>query len=206
MTARSQSTPSSRAVLKLGGSLLDWEGFPRALADFLDEAAVEQPVLIVGGGQIVEELRRLDAIHRLGELRGHELALDLLETTARLVASVVPEACIVRHVSGLEPAWMERKLPILSAREFLSEFPEIGGERLASTWATTSDSIAAWLARYLGCRVVLLKSTAPDAPIDRQSAMRIGLVDASFAVASRGVSNVALVNLRANPRVAIPLL
>jgi 5-(aminomethyl)-3-furanmethanol phosphate kinase len=54
-------------------------------------------------------------------------------------------------------------------------------ETIAASWAVTSDSLAAWLARRLGARrLVLVKSAAaPSAAAPAELAAR-GLVDAAF--------------------------
>jgi 5-(aminomethyl)-3-furanmethanol phosphate kinase len=52
---------------------------------------------------------------------------------------------------------------------------------IAASWEVTSDSLAAWLARKLGARKLLLvKSTAAQGPLEPQRLAERGLVDLAF--------------------------
>ena len=67
------TTQSSRpeampiTVIKIGGSLLGWPDLPMCLSDLLQSRVNERHVLIVGGGAVVDEIRRLDQPHGLGD-------------------------------------------------------------------------------------------------------------------------------------------
>ena len=70
-------------------------------------------------------------------------------------------------------------------------------EALARTWDTTTDAIAARIAVLLGAdELALLKSTSVPPGTTRDEAVRLGLVDAAFPSASRGLNAVVAVNLR----------
>jgi aspartokinase-like uncharacterized kinase len=193
-------------VLKVGGSLLDWPGLPRALSNLLDTLESDRLVLVAGGGQIVEVLRQLDRIHQVGEERSHELALRAMDLTARVLASILPGAIVVDQIDALGPAWLRGEYPILAPRRFLDADDRTSGSPLPHHWDVTSDSIAARLADRLGAsELLLLKSTDTPPGISRQQAADLGLVDPSFPGISRSISRVVMMNLRHPGRPTIRL-
>jgi aspartokinase-like uncharacterized kinase len=141
-------------TLKVGGSLLSRPDWPSLLAPFL--AAHRQPVhLVVGGGEVVEGLRRMDAAVPQPAERMHRLAIGGMSLTAQLVAEVLglallrqPDAsqCVGRGV--IEPtAWLQ-------AGRFAG---------LPASWDVTSDALAAVVAATLGEALVLVKRCPPPA-------------------------------------------
>lgn len=197
---------SATVVVKVGGSLLDWPDFPRALDAWLRNERVGRPVLVVGGGAMVDVLRDLDAMHGLGETRSHNLALRALDVTCHLLAGLVPGLAPVMATDDLAAAWESGHVPVLTPRVFLETVDRRGPDPLPESWSATSDSIAARLARYLRApRLALLKSTTPTEPLTRSEAAVRGLVDPVFPLASRGIPTVVAVNLRATPPVGVTL-
>ena len=55
-------------VIKLGGSLLDLPDLSDRLQAFFSRHHFERPVIIPGGGQLADEVRRLDVRHRAWEM------------------------------------------------------------------------------------------------------------------------------------------
>ena len=186
---------TATVVIKVGGSLLDWPELPRALDAWLEPDRAGRPVLIIGGGALVDVVRTLDSVHAIGENRSHALALQALDVTAHAVAGLVPGLRVVPKPDDLPAVWEAGLVPVLAPRDFM-----VGVDRLAT------DSIAARVARHLGaCRLVLLKSAAPAAAIDRVEAVRRRFVDPVFPHASKELGSVALVNLRAATPTAVAL-
>ena len=71
---------------------------------------------------------------------------------------------------------------------------------LPETWSTTTDSIAARLAQFLGgSELILLKSAAPASFASRVEAANAGFVDQVFPWASQGLEQVRVVNLKEEP-------
>lgn len=182
-------------VLKVGGSLLEWPELPGRLAAVLREQ--DRPkLLIAGGGAIVDTIRRIDAVHGLGDERSHWLAIQALDLTARLLS----ESCGVGPIVDDPDRAFDRRepgeTPVLAPLRWLRGDREAG---LLESWDVTSDSIAAWLASRIGGDLVLLKSTPIDESMGIDQAVRLGLIDPVFPVAAAGVAAVWYRNLR-DPR------
>ncbi len=95
----------SLAVIKVGGSLLDWPELPGRLTAFLDGRRTSKPAersaLIAGGGPAADLIRTLDRIHGLGDQTAHLLALHALDLTAILLAAILPGSSAVDRIEAL---------------------------------------------------------------------------------------------------------
>lgn len=189
--------PSSVAVVKVGGSLYDLPDLGPRLRRWLVEQFAAAPVVLVpGGGELVEAIRRLDRRHALGEENSHWLALRALTVNAHFLTSLLPSAQVagdLRHV-GDKDRWT-----VLDAYTFACA-DEARGGRLPHCWAVTSDAVAARVAVVLAARhLVLLKSTTIPPGLSWTEAARLGLIDASFPRVLREAPahlRVSAVNLR----------
>jgi aspartokinase-like uncharacterized kinase len=205
-------------VVKLGGSLLDFDGLVPALRSWLAGQPAMASVMLVGGGSLADAIRDACVRHALDDETAHWLCIRLLGVTAALVARLLPESRLNKGVgslcSGGLPKSQEevankdsRPLYLLEPESFLrDEDSRVGANTLPHTWEVTSDSIAARLAVVLQAReLVLLKSGLPPAA-DLDEAARCGYVDAYFPCVARGVPAVRFVNLRAAgfPQVTSP--
>jgi aspartokinase-like uncharacterized kinase len=176
-------------VVKLGGSLLARPGWPASVGRLLrrltegaiPEFAAGPPLIVVGGGPIVDGLRVCDrAVPQPDEIM-HELAIRGMRLTARFVATVLELPVVLRPGSGagvLDPVAIWRSLP--SVRD------------LPPGWHVTSDSIAAATAAGFDLPLLLLKASPPprmwQSPDDSVSAETTsGWVDPFFARAAAGV-------------------
>jgi 5-(aminomethyl)-3-furanmethanol phosphate kinase len=190
-------------VIKLGGSLLDASEWPDAFRRWLARQPPMPNVLIVGGGALAEAIRRWDQIHRLTPRDAHGMAIGTMSLTARLAGKLLPEVAwtdewstvfdFVGHVDR------SQSLLIFDPSRFLETIePALDGEPLSQSWDVTSDSIAARIARLLGCReLVLLKSCPP--PPETTALERLAdfqYVDREFPRFARDLPQVRFVNLR----------
>ena len=141
-------------VVKVGGSLYDHPRLGPGLRAFLD--SLGEPVLLVpGGGGFADAVRKLDALHQLGEEVSHRLALQAMNLAGNFLKSLGISATI------------------LNAVEFESELPH--------SWNVTSDSIAARAAMvHRASRLILLKSIDIPLCTSWSEATERGWVDPHF--------------------------
>ena len=182
---RSTGAPSPREVIKLGGSLLAMPDWPTHVAELVQERAAERPVLlVVGGGAIVDGLRTIDAAARQDARLIHHLALELMGTTARLVADAIALPLV------MEPA--RTSAAVLDAARWLGCDDRLA--RLPVGWEVTSDSIAAHVAAATGADLLLAKRVPPpeSAGVDRLEALaQNGWIDGWFPLAAAGLTRIA---------------
>ncbi|MBI3840144.1 MAG: uridylate kinase [Planctomycetia bacterium] len=190
-------TQMCRRVIKLGGSLLDWPELVPSFRRWLSAQAAAVNVMVIGGGPIVDAIRRLDAQQQIAAEAAHWLSIRAMGLTADFVSGLLEEATFVRSLDELRFS-TGASLQILDVERFLRE-DQSSADALPCGWEVTSDSIAARIAAVLKAgELVLLKSTLPAAPPTREGLAQAGLIDSYFARASRGLL-VRIVNLR-NPQ------
>lgn len=194
-------TRSSVAVVKVGGSLLDWIELPKRLAEYLDEqrARVEggRTVLIAGGGRAADLVRQLDRDHRLGDETAHRLAIRAMDLSAMFLAAILPGSITVDRLDAIPAAFNAGQVPVLLAGPILEEIERPGIVPLPRSWDTTSDSIAARIAVHLRAEsLILLKSASLPPGATREEAARLERVDPLFPDLSNAIPHVAYLNLR----------
>jgi aspartokinase-like uncharacterized kinase len=183
-------TPSWR-VVKLGGSLLDW---PRLVPEFrrwLARQSRMADVVIVGGGALVDVVRRFDSRHALAPAAAHWMSIRAMNLTAEWFAHLLGDTTVVSSLGSLDPR--AQSVQVLAVEQFLR--CDAGSPAaLPCGWDVTSDSIAARVAAAMGAgELAVLKSTLPAGPA--HSWAKAGFVDPCFARVAAGL-NVRVVNLR----------
>jgi len=124
-------------VVKLGGSLTS--RIPEIVRVFRESG---QDFLIVpGGGAAAAAVRA----QNLDDDTAHWLAIDAMEETSRLI-----ESCGVPGTNALE---LPRGITVLFPASLLRM-----RDPLPHSWDVTSDTIAAWIAKSIGCDLIILKS------------------------------------------------
>jgi len=198
---------SPSCVIKLGGSLLDLPDLPARLKNYLADFSRPRKVLLTGGGEVVEQIRRWDRAYALGEEPSHWIALRALTISALVLERIVPELRYVELASELPQAWADGRVPLLDAYRFIKDIDEYSRDPLPRRWRVTSDSIAARMAAVLGAaEVILLKSVTPPDGMTVAEAANEGIVDPHFPVAAQGVQRILTVNLREDPPREVELL
>ncbi len=184
-------------VVKVGGSLLDWAELPARLIGYLERWQGCCVLVIVGGGAVVDLVREWDRRHGLGDEPAHWLAIQAMDLTARMLAAVLPCARLVQRLEEWERVRGQAGLIVLVPSVVIMEIENRRWERLPRSWNVTSDSIAAWVAGYLGAKcLVLVKSVGVPAGTTRERAVELGVVDPMFARFASGGPRVEWVDLR----------
>jgi aspartokinase-like uncharacterized kinase len=186
-------------VYKLGGSLFNLPDLPIHLCNVLKQRPDTQPLLVVGGGDAANIVRRWDRLFQLGDETAHRLALRAMTLNEELLIRLLPAA---RHVISREQAvaaWRESAVAVLNAGSFLECEEPRQPLQLPHNWDVTSDSIAAWVtAAWPADELVLLKSTDLGDSISFETASADCHLDRYFPVAAAGLRRVWWVNLRAD--------
>ena len=199
MSAQS-GVPEPLAVVKVGGSLLDFPELPRRLEELLRAlwAGGMRPVLIAGGGPAADLARGWDAAFDLGEERAHRLALSAMGLNARLLAEVIHGARLVADRTGLASAWDGGRIPVLDTAPFLEEEEaRAAASPLPHRWSATSDSVAGWIAlRLEAAELVLVKSAPPPPQATLWDLAAQGYVDRDLPEMAAPIKAVSVVDLR----------
>ena len=152
--------PSIR-VVKLGGSLLEFDRTPEYLRRWLSLQNPMQTGWIIGGGKPVEEIRRQDKAHDRDATEIHHACIELMDRHSRLVSEWFPSWQVTddlyeigQHQRPHNRLWIT------------SKWIKRNAALLPTTWDVTSDSIAATIAIAVNAaELVLLKSCS--APLNR---------------------------------------
>jgi aspartokinase-like uncharacterized kinase len=177
-------------VIKVGGSLLDLPDLPDRLNCWIGlQKLAARNIIVAGGGDLVEVIRRWNAQSPIGEVAAHWMCVDAMSITARLLAERLSQFAVTDSFVTVEST---TETVIFDCARWVRD------SNLPARWSLTSDSIAAALAAATGAfELVLMKSTAPPNPqMTIEEFSRIGLVDTEFANWGRGIPNIVVVNLR----------
>lgn len=187
-------------IIKLGGSLLDFEGLVPALHRWIASQSPCTNVVITGGGRLANFLRDFDRRHNLDPETAHWLAVRALRVTAHVAAKSFDRTPPLYDLHEMKQLESQGELfIILDVYRFMTQTePNSPGTPLPRDWSVTSDSIAARFAEVTGAeQLVLLKSALPPADCDDWlAAARQGFVDAYFPTAAARLSRACCVNLR----------
>ncbi|HID23755.1 MAG TPA: uridylate kinase [Planctomycetaceae bacterium] len=187
-------------VWKVGGSLLTLPDLDRRLERAMRAVEPARPLIVVGGGEAADLVRRWDRLHRLGQEQAHWLALEALGLNERLLLELLDEAGRVSTRPEAERAWADGRLPVLHAVAFVAAEEGTAPVCLPHCWDVTSDSVAAWVAAvWPATELVLLKSTELPPGLSHAGAAERKLVDPWFPQAASHVAAIRWINLRADP-------
>jgi 5-(aminomethyl)-3-furanmethanol phosphate kinase len=139
-----------RTVVKIGGALLAAPAaYARATAA-LARAPRDGGILVVpGGGPFADVVRAVDRQFDIGDDAAHWAAILGMDQYAYVLAATIPGAALVE--SADESQWPAARLPVLAPSRWLR-----AADALPHSWDVTADSIAAWIARAVGARRLLL--------------------------------------------------
>lgn len=177
-----------RIIAKIGGSLFDWPELKSRLHAWLVQQEDHHVLLIPGGGDLADGIRRLHVTHRLEETTSHWLAIRTMTVHAHFLGHLCQLPVISRIDEQLGHAVIDVYPQLLA--------DETSTHPLPHSWKVTSDSIAAHIAWRFNSELVLVKSA--DVPVgDWESLAEHGFVDRFFPeiIAQTGIS-VRCVNLR----------
>ena len=135
-----------KQVVKIGGSL-----FPDYAIDLADKLKDTSSVIILGGGEFANLIRKYDAEQEFSQEVNHWTAIDCMDIMAKLVDDKVESAKLAFTVDEIEEIFNEGFTPIFIVSQFLkTEDP------FECSWDVTSDSIAAYVAHLLNAKLLIV--------------------------------------------------
>lgn len=194
-------TRGAMDVVKVGGSLLDWQKLPARLTTLLAErypaSSSVRPLLVCGGGPFADGVRDLDRVHGLSAVASHQLAILAMDLAAAFLATIVRGGRLVRSPALLGEGGRHDETLVCLPSAVIEDLERSGRETLPPSWDVTSDSISAWIAHGIQARsLLLLKSTDAPPGCTREAAAHRELVDRLFPRFSAGLERVEYLNLR----------
>ena len=160
-------------VVKLGGSL--WAA--DALLAWL-KVLCQRPVIVVpGGGLFADAVRAAQQRWGFDDQLAHTLAISAMTQYGLVLQGLCPTLLTVAEPEPLKAAIRNGRSAI-----WLPDAQSLPVEQIRASWDVTSDSLAAWLAKLVDARhLLMIKSVTPPAgEIAIGNLSRMGLIDRAF--------------------------
>lgn len=167
-------------IIKLGGSLLSSGGLSACLTTII-ERYDKQIVIVAGGGSFADQVRQAQQDFQFNDYCAHAMALLAMQQTAWLIKGLEPRFVLADSIDSI------KQLAANHIVLWLPNLSELNKANVPATWAITSDSLAAWLAKMLNAdELLLIKSI--DSPLNLVQLQEQGIVDQAFCDMAQGVS------------------
>ena len=166
------------AVIKVGGSLAEDPERLKALCRKLSELAKTYALIVVpGGGRFADAVRELDQRFNLSSAVSHRMAILGMDQFGLLLCQVIPDSCATYLLDDAKQLSEVGVVPVfLPSRLMFKDDP------LENSWDVTSDSIAAYVAKRVRVKKLILATDVDGVftsdPKTRSDAKIIGQVSA----------------------------
>jgi len=169
--------PRDLTIVKLGGSLAlepHLRGWLTALA-----RCPGRSIVVPGGGPFADRVRTAQVVMGFDDRAAHHMALLAMEQFGAAICNLEPSLVAASSSRCLSEILDEGRTPVWMATKMALE----ASDRIPPSWEVTSDSLAAWLAGFVGAkRVLLVKHGAPFGdPPDMLELAERQVVDPLFA-------------------------
>lgn len=190
-------------LIKVGGSLFDLPDLPHRLHELF--ASAGRKVLLFGGGDDVDALRRRTLTNAISEEDAHWEAIRLMSRSAVRLSRHWPIAKIASSFDHIETT-IEPLTIFDAANELLND----GAQTLPVGWHITSDSIAAWVALKIeATELILLKSVGHRESWSIEQAVDRGWIDPYFPTIAKELESAGIeiswINARGSSLNRLPL-
>jgi 5-(aminomethyl)-3-furanmethanol phosphate kinase len=173
-------------VVKLGGSIARASpGLLRVWLATLGRQRDRRVVIVPGGGEFADAVRRAQASMGFDDATAHRMALLAMDQSAAMYRGLEAALCVASTDADLATALAERGVAVWAPFGMADRATDV-----AADWTVTSDSLAAWLAHRIGADgLLLVKSCELPRPLPSAEALaRAGVVDPSFPGHVRGAA------------------
>lgn len=133
-------------VVKIGGSL-----FPDFAIDLVNQLRNTDSLVILGGGEFANLVRKYDAELNLSDSVAHYAAIDCMEIISKLVCDKSKNSAICYSIEEAEELNDKGFVPILITSKILEE-----SDPFECSWDVTSDSIAAYISHLLNGKLLIV--------------------------------------------------
>jgi aspartokinase-like uncharacterized kinase len=140
-------------VVKVGGSLSRGTRL-KNLCEQLAGLGCQYRLLVVpGGGSFADTVRDYDKCYGLSNATAHWMAILAMDQYGYLLSDLIPYSQPVRDLEAAPKIALARRVPVLLPFDLIRQ-----ADSLPHSWAVTSDSISAWVAKSAGAsKLILLK-------------------------------------------------
>ncbi|MFA6164175.1 MAG: uridylate kinase [Methylobacter sp.] len=163
-------------VVKLGGSLTQSGALIKCLNTIEQKYRGRAVVIVPGGGAFADQVRMAQDHWQFDDKTAHAMALLAMQQMALLLKGLKPDFSIAGSVSAIHEQLNQQKVVIWSP-----DIVELDSGGIQATWDITSDSLAAWLAKTLSAKeLVLVKTANIDGRLSVHELAEQNIVDKSF--------------------------
>ena len=135
-----------KQVVKIGGSL-----FPNYAINLAEKLKNTGSVIILGGGEFANLIRKYDDDINFSEETNHWTAIDCMDIIAKLVNDKVDSTKLAYSIDEVNEILDEGFTPIFVVSEFLKR-----EDPFECSWDVTSDSIAAYVSHILNANLLIV--------------------------------------------------
>jgi 5-(aminomethyl)-3-furanmethanol phosphate kinase len=164
-------------VVKIGGSLLGSPELERWLEIFV-KYSNGNIIIVPGGGVFADAVRKAQELTKVSDACAHKLAVLAMDQFGLLLANMNPLLATAKTECEIdERTWQHRAIVWLPSHMVLAD------DSIPQSWDVTSDSLAAWLAKKLNAKqLILVKSDKPNgSQLCLKRMTRDGVVDEAFS-------------------------
>lgn len=140
------------AVIKVGGSLAEDSTHLKNLCHKLNELSKEYDVVIVpGGGRFADTVREFDRYFYLSNEVTHQMAILAMDQFGLLLSDLIPDSRVSYLLETVKSSVATQMTTILLPSRLMLET-----DSLEKSWDVTSDTIAAYVAKMLKAKKLIL--------------------------------------------------
>jgi aspartokinase-like uncharacterized kinase len=178
-------------IIKLGGSLSRSDNLMKCLNAIEQDYRNQAVVIVPGGGAFADQVRLAQQHWQFDDRTAHAMAILAMQQTALMFKGLKPGFAVATTAAAIQERLNRQKTVIWSP-----EIAELDDAGIEAGWDITSDSLAAWLAQKLSAtELILVKSAAIDAQLNRQQLAERQIVDKAFCgFAAQAAFNIRIVN------------